>query len=144
MERREDNADMRTQILRRRYLWKDEQGNVIETPEQMFRCVANAVSASESKYGTSDDEQNAIADEFYELMVKGLFLPNSPTLMNAGRETEMLSACWRTAVLSREADDVCHALWLPRVATCARNQCSDLLSCGQWRYLQPRIGDKSM
>jgi len=94
MKRREDNSDMRTQILRRRYLRKNAHGKVIETPEQMFRRVANAIAASESKYGATDSEQKAISDEFYELMVNGMFLPNSPTLMNAGRDNEMLSACF--------------------------------------------------
>ena len=94
MKRRTENSDMRTIVLRQRYLRKDAQGDVIETPEQMFRRVADAISASESKCGASDDEQKAIADGFYEIMVRGLFLPNSPTLMNAGRENEMLSACF--------------------------------------------------
>jgi ribonucleoside-diphosphate reductase alpha chain len=94
MKRRKDNSDMRTIVLCQRYLQKDADGNVIETPEQMFRRIADAISASESKYGASDDERKAIAEEFYQLMVRGLFLPNSPTLMNAGRENEMLSACF--------------------------------------------------
>ena len=94
MKRRKDNSDMRTQILRRRYLRKNARGKVIETPEQMFRRVADAIAASESMYGASDDEQKAVADEFYGLMVNGTFLPNSPTLMNAGRGSEMLSACF--------------------------------------------------
>jgi len=85
---------MRTRILRRRYLQKNARGKIIETPEQMFRRVANAIAASESKYGATDNEQKAVADRFYELMVNGAFPPNSPTLMNAGRENEMLSACF--------------------------------------------------
>ena len=85
---------MRTEILRRRYLRKDAQGNVIETPEQMFRRVANAIAAIESRYGASEEDIRAIADQFYRLMANGIFLPNSPTLMNAGRENEMLSACF--------------------------------------------------
>ena len=80
-------------ILRRRYLWKDEHGQVIETREHMFRRVANAVAAAEKNYGASDAEVQAVASQFYELMVQGIFLPNSPTLMNAGRENGMLSAC---------------------------------------------------
>jgi ribonucleoside-diphosphate reductase alpha chain len=94
MKRREANSDMCTRILRRRYLRKNARGKVIETPEQMFRRVADAIAASESKYGVTDNEQKAIADRFYALMVNGAFLPNSPTLMNAGRENEMLSACF--------------------------------------------------
>jgi ribonucleoside-diphosphate reductase alpha chain len=94
MKRTENDSDMRAQILRRRYLRKDAQGNVIETAEQMFRRVADTIASIESGYRASDDEQKAIADEFYTLMAKGMFLPNSPTLMNAGRENEMLSACF--------------------------------------------------
>jgi ribonucleoside-diphosphate reductase alpha chain len=94
MKRREDNLDMRTQILRRRYLRKDARGKVIETPKQMFRRVADAIAASESKYGATNNEEKAVADRFYDLMVSGTFLPNSPTLMNAGRKNEMLSACF--------------------------------------------------
>jgi len=94
MKRRDDNSDMRAKILRGRYLRKNAAGKVIETPEQMFRRVANAIATSESRYGATDSEQKTIADKFYELMVNGAFLPNSPTLMNAGRENEMLSACF--------------------------------------------------
>ncbi|MHC4677765.1 MAG: adenosylcobalamin-dependent ribonucleoside-diphosphate reductase, partial [Planctomycetota bacterium] len=94
MKRRKDNSEMRTQILRRRYLRKDTHGKVIETPEQMFRRVANAIATSESRYGASDEEQKVVADQFYELMAAGVFQPNSPTLMNAGRDNEMLSACF--------------------------------------------------
>ena len=68
--------------------------NIVETPEQMFRRVVNAIASIESRYGASEGDVRAIADEFYELMVDGVFLPNSPTLMNAGRENEMLSACF--------------------------------------------------
>ena len=88
------DTNMRTEILRRRYLRKDAQGNVVETPEQMLRRVANAIAVIESKYGVSDDDVGAIADEFYRLMANGVFLPNSPTLMNADRENELLSACF--------------------------------------------------
>jgi len=98
MKRREKNSDMRTQILRSRYLRKNARGKVIETPEQMFRRVANAIAVSESKYGATNNEQETVADKFYDLMVSGAFLPNSPTLMNAGRENEMLSACFVLSV----------------------------------------------
>ena len=82
------------EILKRRYLWKDKNGKVIETKEQMFRRVANTIAAVEKQYGATDDTIKAIADGFYEFMAKGIFLPNSPTLMNAGREKGMLSACF--------------------------------------------------
>ena len=86
--------DIRKAVLQRRYLWKDQNGKVIETEEQMFRRVANIIATVEKKYGATDDAVKAMAEGFYELMTKGIFLPNSPTLMNAGRENGMLSACF--------------------------------------------------
>jgi len=87
-------ARLAADILKRRYLRKDEHGRVIETPKQMFRRVAKAVAAAEKSYGASEAEIEAIEKQFYELMVQGIFLPNSPTLMNAGRKDGMLSACF--------------------------------------------------
>lgn len=98
MERREDNSDMRTQILRRRYLWKDVQGNVVETPEQMFHRVAKHVASIETKYGATETQLKILEDEFHQLMTRGKFLPNSPTLMNASRKNGMLSACFMLAI----------------------------------------------
>ena len=86
--------DITTEVLRRRYLWKDEQGRVIETEEQMFHRVAKAIAAVEKKYGAVDEQVKATENVFYELMAEGIFLPNSPTLMNAGRKDSMLSACF--------------------------------------------------
>lgn len=86
--------NMRSEILQRRYLRKDEQGNIVETEEQMFHRVANTIAAVEAKYGATDSQIQSIADEFYKLMANGIFLPNSPTLMNCGRENAMLSACF--------------------------------------------------
>ncbi len=94
MKRRDDNSEMRTRILRRRYLWKDAQGKVIETEEQMLRRVANAIAAAESKYGATKKQVKEFAEKFYRLMKAREFLPNSPTLMNAGRKNGMLSACF--------------------------------------------------
>jgi len=86
--------NMRTNILRRRYLWKDTNGQVVETVDQMFRRVAKHVAGAEAKYGATDTQIKALEDEFCQLMKSGKFLPNSPTLMNAGRENGMLSACF--------------------------------------------------
>ncbi|MFA5802402.1 MAG: adenosylcobalamin-dependent ribonucleoside-diphosphate reductase [Thermoleophilia bacterium] len=78
-------------VLRKRYLVKDGRGQVIETPGQLFRRVARHVAAPEAAYG--DDP--AIAEElFYGVMASREFLPNSPTLMNAGTQLGMLSACF--------------------------------------------------
>ena len=85
---------MSTEVLRRRYLWKNQDGQVIETQAQMFRRVAKYVAGAEAKYGGIDAQIKALEDEFCQLMRSSKFLPNSPTLMNAGRENGMLSACF--------------------------------------------------
>ncbi len=85
-----DNA---RHVLQKRYLKKDKQGNVIETPEEMFRRVAKAIAEAELQYKSKADVK-AIEDEFYRMMTSLDFLPNSPTLMNAGRELGQLSACF--------------------------------------------------
>ncbi|MGI5819115.1 MAG: vitamin B12-dependent ribonucleotide reductase [Armatimonadota bacterium] len=81
-------------VLARRYLKKDTDGNVIERPEDMFRRVAENIASADGDYGASDAEVAACADEFYRMMARQEFMPNSPTLMNAGREFQQLSACF--------------------------------------------------
>lgn len=78
-------------VLEARYLKKDSKGKVVETPEQMFRRVAKAVSLPDRKYRQNPKKAEK---EFYQLMSELKFLPNSPTLMNAGTEKQMLSACF--------------------------------------------------
>jgi len=80
-------------VLNRRYLKKDGEGNLVETPEGMFHRVAKNISQADSKYDP-DAEIEATEKEFYEMMTSLEFLPNSPTLMNAGRELQQLSACF--------------------------------------------------
>lgn len=81
-------------ILRQRYLQKDEHGEVIETPHRMLRRVAQAVAAADGYYGASAAEVQQTEEEFYALLADLRFLPNSPTLMNAGTKTQQLSACF--------------------------------------------------
>lgn len=81
-------------VLEARYLKKDEDGNVIETPEQMLDRVSRTVAAVEARYGASPEQVRYWQVEFYNLMASKRFMPNSPTLMNAGREMGMLSACF--------------------------------------------------
>jgi ribonucleoside-diphosphate reductase alpha chain len=81
-------------VLEKRYL-KQANGQVIETPEDMFYRVARVVAGIESdKYGKSKEDTEALAKEFYTMMANLEFMPNSPTLMNAGRDLGQLSACF--------------------------------------------------
>jgi ribonucleoside-diphosphate reductase alpha chain len=81
-------------VLEKRYLRKDEAGKSIESPNDMFHRVANALAEAERNYGKTDSEVQAVANRFYEMISNLEFLPNSPTLMNAGRKLGQLSACF--------------------------------------------------
>ena len=80
-------------VLKRRYLKKDTKGRVLETPTQMFRRVASHIAKAEKRYG-DDSQVKKMEDLFYNMMTEFKFLPNSPTLMNAGRRLGQLAACF--------------------------------------------------
>lgn len=84
-------------VLRKRYLLKDGQGQVTETPEEMFKRVANNIAYADKLYKTlyhQEIDVEATAKEFFDMMSNFYFLPNSPTLMNAGKDLQQLSACF--------------------------------------------------
>lgn len=80
-------------ILERRYLLKDMQGNLTENPEQMLRRVAANIAWADTFYGAGENEVKMTEEQFFTMMADLRFLPNSPTLMNAGTKTQQLSSC---------------------------------------------------
>jgi ribonucleoside-diphosphate reductase alpha chain len=86
-------SDNALRVLERRYLTKDGEGKVIETPQELFRRVAKHIASAELTYDPKAD-LSLYEEAFYQLMENLEFLPNSPTLMNAGRELGQLSACF--------------------------------------------------
>jgi len=87
-------SDNALAVLKKRYLKKDSQGKVVETPERMFRRVAQHIAKAEKNYGADDARVKEVEEIFYSLMTQFIFLPNSPTLMNAGRRLGQLAACF--------------------------------------------------
>lgn len=81
-------------VLRARYLKKDEKGRCTESPRDLFRRVAKAIADAELIYDPDPENRSEWEERFFSLMVSRRFMPNSPTLMNAGREMGMLSACF--------------------------------------------------
>ena len=103
--RREDAVDRKSadgcdfapnalRVLEARYLKRDKNGNCVETPEELLRRVAGAIADAELLYRKDLEHRNEWAERFYRLTASRRFMPNSPTLMNAGREMRMLSACF--------------------------------------------------
>src|SRR5947209_8250454 len=81
-------------VLERRYLVKDDQGKPAERPEDLFWRVARTIAEPDRRYGASDKAVEGLAETFFELMATRMWMPNSPTLMNAGRPLGQLSACF--------------------------------------------------
>ncbi len=80
-------------VLEKRYLRKNEKGEIVETPEEMFRRIARNIASADAKYNNTIDTA-PIENRFYDAMSNLEFLPNSPALMNAGREFQQLAACF--------------------------------------------------
>jgi ribonucleoside-diphosphate reductase alpha chain len=87
-------AENAVRVLERRYLIKDSQGRVVESPTELFGRVANAIATPDASYGASESDVKRTAEWFYRAMINCEFMPNSPTLMNAGRPLGQLSACF--------------------------------------------------
>jgi ribonucleoside-diphosphate reductase alpha chain len=81
-------------VLEKRYLMQDEEGRILETPDALLRRVADGVAEAESAFGKSKEEISQLADNYFQAMSEHKFLPNSPTLMNAGKPGGQLSACF--------------------------------------------------
>jgi len=87
-------SDNALKVLEKRYLRKDEQGQIIETPEEMFLRVAQAIAQADRSYGKTEQEIEKLKEAFYRIMSNLEFIPNSPCLMNAGKDLGQLSACF--------------------------------------------------
>lgn len=87
------SANART-VLEKRYLVKGDDGTPVETAEDLFWRVAHTVAEPDRRYGASEKAVEGLAETFYELMASRAWIPNSPTLMNAGRPLGQLSACF--------------------------------------------------
>lgn len=81
-------------VLQKRYLRKNLDGKVVETPRDLFWRVASSIAVEEEKYKNSSQTSAQLARDFYDVMTSWKFLPNSPTLMNAGTDLGQLSACF--------------------------------------------------
>ena len=80
--------------MERRIVARDDRGDPIETPDECFRRVARNLSQAELRYGGVESDRSAAEEDFYRLLASLEFLPNSPTLVNAGRDLQQLSACF--------------------------------------------------
>ncbi|MEM4972001.1 MAG: adenosylcobalamin-dependent ribonucleoside-diphosphate reductase, partial [Sulfolobales archaeon] len=102
-------------VLESRYLLKDPESlRYIETPQMLFRRVARVIASVEKLYGKSDKEVRDLEEEFYELISSLRFIPNTPTLMNAGTRLGILSACFvipvRDSLVTPDGEGIMDAL----------------------------------
>ena len=81
-------------VLEKRYLKRDKEGKCTETPADMFRRVAKTIAEGDLKFGKSQADVDKLTERFYDAITSCCFMPNSPTLMNAGRELGQLAACF--------------------------------------------------
>jgi ribonucleoside-diphosphate reductase alpha chain len=81
-------------VLEKRYLKRDNTGKCVESPADMFHRVADTLASGDLKFGKSSEDVKKLADRFYTAITNKYFMPNSPTLMNAGRELGQLAACF--------------------------------------------------
>ena len=81
-------------VLEKRYLKRDADGNPTEKPADLFLRVASTLAAADKKFGATQEDINKSTKKFYDFITKRYFMPNSPTLMNAGRELGQLAACF--------------------------------------------------
>jgi ribonucleoside-diphosphate reductase alpha chain len=91
-------------VLERRYLKRDEAGGILEKPKEMFARVARNIASAEKSYNKTEKEILKIEKDFFDIMADLDFLPNSPTLMNAGKELQQLAACFVLPVGDSMAD----------------------------------------
>lgn len=89
-----DLSENAIKVLEKRYLKRDSEGNCVETPADMFRRVASSIANADLQYGKTQSDVDKLTEKFYDAITKRYFMPNSPTLMNAGRELGQLSACF--------------------------------------------------
>ncbi len=82
------------QVLEKRYLLKDANGELIETPKQMVRRIAHNIAQAEYNYGASEEQVREVEETYFDLIANLDFLPNTPTIMNAGTKIQQLSACF--------------------------------------------------
>jgi len=94
VEKKSNISENCLKVLEKRYLIKDTDGKVTETPEGMFRRVSRYIAKADKMYGSSNLEIKEIENKFYESISNFEFMPNSPTLMNAGKDLGQLSACF--------------------------------------------------